>query len=98
MKRPSTQAPEHDPSCLAASAQTGDETNAGMMQTPKDGTRPAGIVSNTIRRDWQGSQPPDFAKIRRAILSDKPGRIGFTRFSHLAFCPPYRRSAGAPDA
>lgn len=37
----------------------------------------------------------DFAKIRKAILSDKPGRIGFTRFSHLAFCPPYRRSIDA---
>jgi hypothetical protein len=37
----------------------------------------------------------DFAKIRKAILSGKPGRIGFTRFSHLAFCPPYRRSIDA---
>jgi hypothetical protein len=39
----------------------------------------------------------DFAKVRKAILSEKPGRIGFTRFIHLAFRPPYRRSIGAAD-
>ena len=43
------------------------------------------------------NQSIDLARIRKAILSDKPGRIGFTRFIHLAFRPPYRRSAGTPE-
>lgn len=39
-------------------------------------------------------QAIDFARIRKAILSERPGRIGFTRFIHLAFHPPYRKSTG----
>jgi len=45
----------------------------------------------------EAGQTIDCAKIRRAILSDKPGRIGFTRFIHLAFHPPYRRSVGTAE-
>ncbi|MEN6574780.1 MAG: hypothetical protein ABFD90_00445 [Phycisphaerales bacterium] len=67
------------------------------IQVSTGGALPAGVVPSAIRRVWEPSQPPDFAKIRKAILSGKPGRIGFTRFSHLAFRPPYRRSTGAPD-
>lgn len=73
----------------------GSETNAGKIQTPRGITQPVGTVINTVRRVWTAGQPPDFAKIRKAILSGKPGRIGFTRFSHLAFYPPYRRSIDA---
>lgn len=45
----------------------------------------------------EAEQPIDCARIRKAILSGKPGRIGFTRFIHLAFYPPYRRSASTPE-
>jgi len=45
----------------------------------------------------EAGQPIDCARIRKAILSNKPGRIGFTRFIHLAFYPPYRRSAGTAE-
>jgi len=44
------------------------------------------------------NQPIDCARIRKAILSGKPGRIGFTRYIHLAFHPPYRRPAGTADS
>jgi hypothetical protein len=98
MNRPSTPAPEHDPSCPATSAQTGDETNAETIRISTGDTPPMGATPNAIHHVWEPGQPPDFAKIRQAILSGKPGRIGFTRFSHLAFRPPYRRSTGAPDA
>jgi hypothetical protein len=40
----------------------------------------------------------DCARIHKAILSGKPGRIGFTRYIHLAFYPPYRRTAGTADS
>lgn len=97
MNRPSTQAPEHDPSYPATAARTGDEPNTETIQVAPGDAPPAGTLPSAIRRVWGPGQPPDFAKIRKAILSGKPGRIGFTRFSHLAFRPPYRRSAGAPD-
>ncbi len=46
----------------------------------------------------EANQAIDCARIRKAILSGKPGRIGFTRYIHLAFYPPYRRSVGATDS
>ena len=45
----------------------------------------------------EANPPADYAKIRKAILSGKPGRIGFTRFIHLAFYPPYRRPASTTN-
>lgn len=45
----------------------------------------------------EAGQTIDFSRVRKAILSGRPGRIGFTRFIHLAFHPPYRRSVGAAD-
>jgi len=75
----------------------GDETNAKTIPVSAGEIPQAGDTPDVIQRGWEPGQPPDFAKIRKAILSGKPGRIGFTRFSHLAFRPPYRRSAGASD-
>lgn len=46
----------------------------------------------------EANQAIDCARIRKAILSGKPGRIGFTRYIHLAFYPPYRRTAGTADS
>lgn len=54
--------------------------------------------TSQTRDDKEICQAIDFARVRKAILSNKPGRIGFTRFIHLAFRPPYRRSAGATEA
>ncbi len=58
--------------------------------------RPSTSPSNDGK---EANQPPiDCAKIRKAILSEKPGRIGFTRFIHLAFYPPYRRTIGTAES
>jgi len=53
--------------------------------------------TSQTKDDKEICQAIDFARIRKAILSERPGRIGFTRFIHLAFHPPYRRSAGQAE-
>jgi hypothetical protein len=54
--------------------------------------------TSPTKDDKEVGQTIDLGKIRRAILSERPGRIGFTRFIHLAFHPPYRRSAGTAES